>query len=90
MVKARWLELRGTGLLTATALESRFVDHLDILGVTSASVESSRSRNLSRWPESGGNGSHDPTLGELSYIGPWINDRLTWLDTKVSELTDDP
>jgi hypothetical protein len=81
-VKLRWNELRGT-IFTTQALTNRFIAYSQIVS-PNGNPENLRSRNLARWPESGGLGADNPELATIAYIQDWIQRRIAFLDTKIA------
>ena len=79
-LKARWAELRSS-LFTPDALAARFQAYRD-----QANLAAARSRNMQRWPESGGAGAANPELGSADYIRDLLVRRLAFVDTKIAEL----
>lgn len=76
-------ELRGN-LFSDSALAARFVNYHAAVVPVSGNVINARSRNLIRWPDSGGEGVNDPELGTVEYISNWIAGRMGFLDARIA------
>lgn len=83
-VKARWNALKGS-TFSKQEIYQRFVDYSAITQ-PGGSSDTPKSRNMIRWPDSGGDGKGLPELGTLDYINQFLDDRLQWLDSKILSL----
>lgn len=84
-LKLRWLELRGGSLSNSTILQ-KIDSYTETLSLSGGIQE-----NFEKWPVLGqyvwpnnfvGNSYED----EKNYLIEWIEDRLNWLDTEITEL----
>jgi hypothetical protein len=84
-LKLRWLELRG-GSLSNSAILQKIDSYTETLSLSGGIQE-----NFEKWPVLGqyvwpnnfvGNSYED----EKNYLIEWIEDRLNWLDTEITEL----
>lgn len=83
-VKQRWSQLR-TSLYTTDALTNRFIAYYAIIE-PNGNGENMRTRNLERWPASGGVGADNPELATIAYLRDFIQRRITYLDSKIASL----
>jgi len=85
-LKTRWTELRATAF-SKQSMYQHFVDY-DAILQPAGTTDNPKSRNLVRWPDSGAqeNGIAGVELGELPYISDFLDERLQWLDDKISTL----
>lgn len=84
LVENRWIELKGS-LFTVDSLTARFIEYRSKSAPLPDVEENSRTRNFSRWPNSGGEGINYPeySLDSITYIQGWIERRLNFLDDKI-------
>ena len=84
-LKLRWLELRG-GSLSNSAILQKIDSYTETLSLSGGIQE-----NFEKWPVLGqyvwpnnfvGNSYEE----EKNYLIEWIEDRLNWLDTEITEL----
>jgi len=79
-LKARWAALRS-GPFTADALASRFQGYIG-----QSTLGGARTRNMQRWPGSGGAGANNPELGTADYIRNLLIERLSFVDSRIADL----
>jgi hypothetical protein len=89
LAKARWTELRAS-IVTEEAIMARFDAYFDGAVPVPGETENVRTRNLARWPESGGEGVDNPELGTREYINNWLVGRIAFLDEKIYEQEGEP
>ena len=85
-LKARWSELRASAF-SKQSMYQHFVKY-DAILQPAGTTDTPKSRNLARWPDSGAqeDGIGAVELGELPYISDFLDERLQWLDGKISNL----
>jgi hypothetical protein len=89
LAKARWTELRAS-IVTEEAIMAGFDEYFDGAVPVAGETENVRSRNLVRWPESGGEGVNNPELATREYINNWLVGRIAFLDVKIYEQEGEP
>jgi len=77
----RWNELRNT-IFSNKAIKNRFNDYIE-----EENMGNALQRTFERWPDSGNKGSKDRNeLSSKQYLETWIDNRMAFIDKKISEL----
>ena len=84
-VKAKWNELKNT-LFSQNAIMARFETYSAQLRPITGDINNAFERNKTRWPDSGGQGSNNPEVGETDYIRAWLQRRIQFLERIISKL----